>query len=322
VVFYFWHLEKLFLSLFCIILKNNEMSKVDELRQKYSQVTPASFRKFTEADKTPTKKYLDFMLKAWDDRKNPTGHYRTIGTIIDIVNRFNDLLPYVSNKDIYSKEYYNDLGTLIETVRKAEAVRDERTFVREEHANVLIETDNFLFIEPKTHRGSLKYGANTKWCTTGKNDPATFNRYAKGGLLVYLIDKTETKQPNVKKIAFYHEYNRKGLNDSLTLFNVTDNECGEHNLITGGWNEDELFNIFSTYRYYFMKVKEIKKSKDYVDGFVNLLSQFNFPQLEEHMAKLDESANVSYIGYIRDVQRRVDSFVESLNKSKYGLRKT
>jgi hypothetical protein len=40
------------------------------------------------------------------------------------------------------------------------------------------------------------------------------------------------------------------------------------------------------------------------------------------MAKLDESANVSYIGYIRDVQRRVDSFVESLNKSKYGLRKT
>jgi len=43
------------------------MSKVDELRQKYSQVTPASFKKFTEADKTPTKKYLDFMLKAWDD---------------------------------------------------------------------------------------------------------------------------------------------------------------------------------------------------------------------------------------------------------------
>ncbi len=35
------------------------MSKVDELRQKYSQVTPASFKKFTEADKTPTKKYLD-----------------------------------------------------------------------------------------------------------------------------------------------------------------------------------------------------------------------------------------------------------------------
>ncbi len=36
--------------------------------------------------------------------------------------------------------------TLIEAVRKAEAVRDERTFVREEHANVLIENDNFLFI--------------------------------------------------------------------------------------------------------------------------------------------------------------------------------
>jgi hypothetical protein len=294
------------------------MSKVDELRQKYPQITPASFKKFTEADKTPTKKYLDFMLKAWNDRKNPDAHYRTIGTIIDTVNRFNDLLPYMSNKDIYSKDFYNDLGKLNEALRTAESIREEKTFVREEHANVLLETDKFLFIEPKTHRGSVKYGANTKWCTTGKNDPGTYNRYAKSGLLVYLIDKTETKQPSVKKVAFYHEYNSRGLNESITLYNVLDNNCNETALINGGWDDEELYNVFATFRYYFVKIKEIKKSKDYVDGFVNMLSQFNFPKLEEHLTKLDESVNVSYI---RDVQSKVESFIESLNKSKYGLRK-
>jgi hypothetical protein len=45
------------------------MSKVDDLKKKYSQVSPASFTKFVEADTTPTKKYLDFMLKTWEDRK-------------------------------------------------------------------------------------------------------------------------------------------------------------------------------------------------------------------------------------------------------------
>ena len=32
------------------------MSKVDELRSKYSTVSTATFNKFVEADKTPTKK--------------------------------------------------------------------------------------------------------------------------------------------------------------------------------------------------------------------------------------------------------------------------
>lgn len=294
------------------------MSKVDELKQKYPAVSGATFKRFVEADNTPTKKYLDFMLKTWEDRKVPSSHYRTVKTVIDIVNKFNDLLPHIENKDIYSKEYYGNLGNLIDTTRKAEEAKEEKTFVREEHANVILENSKFLFIEPKTHRGSVKYGANTKWCTTGKNDPGTFNRYNRNGLLIYLIDKTETKANNFKKVAFYHEYNNRGMNDSLTIYNTLDNVCNETHLINSGWEQDDLFNIFTSFRYYFMRSKEVKKNKDFVDSFVNTISQLDFTKFEEHLSKLDESINVSYI---KEAQNKVELFIESLNKTKYGLRK-
>lgn len=305
--------------MYCIVLKNRNMSKIEELRQKYPQISSASFKKFTEADKTPTKKYLDFMLKAWEDRKNPSVYYRTTGTIISAVNKFNDLLPFISNKDIYSKEYYNDLGKLHEVVKRAEELKEEKSFVREDHANVILETDEFLFVQPKTHRGSVKYGANTKWCTTGKNDPATFNRYFKNGLLVYLIDKTKTKSDNFQKVAFYHEYGNKALNDIITIYAVNDSIYTESHMMNAGWGEYDLLKIFTNFRYYFSKVKEIKKNKDFVDSFVNTISQLDFTKFEEHLTKLDESSNISYI---KEVQKKVESFIESLNKTKYGLRKT
>lgn len=39
------------------------MSKIDELRNKYSGITNQIFEKFVDGDTTPTKKYLEFLLK-------------------------------------------------------------------------------------------------------------------------------------------------------------------------------------------------------------------------------------------------------------------
>ena len=98
------------------------MSKVDDLRNKYKSVSNSSFSKFEEADFTPTKKYLEFMLKTWEDRKTE-GPYRTTGSVIDAVNKFHNLIPYIENKDIYSKEYYGNFGKLIDVIGVAEVVR-------------------------------------------------------------------------------------------------------------------------------------------------------------------------------------------------------
>ena len=145
------------------------MSKVDDLRNKYKSVSNSSFSKFVAADSTPTKKYLDFMLKTWEDRKTD-GRYRTTISIIEAVNKFHELTPYIENKDIYSKEYYGNFSKLIDVIEAAEVVREEKNFNKEEHINVLLETDEFFLLQPKTHKGSMKYGANTKWCTTSKNN--------------------------------------------------------------------------------------------------------------------------------------------------------
>jgi len=295
------------------------MSKVDDLRNKYKSVSNSSFSKFVAADSTPTKKYLDFMLKTWEDRKTD-GRYRTTTNIIEAVNKFHELTPYIENKDIYSKEYYGNFSKLIEVIEVAEVVREEKNFNKEEHINVLLETDEFLLLQPKTHKGSMKYGANTKWCTTSKNNESIFNRYTRDGFLGYLINKTETKKKteDYKKVALYLEYNSGGINDNVKLYDVKDKYATEDDLIQSGWDIEKLFEIITIFRYNFIKSKENKKSKDFVNTFVNTLNKLDFSKLEVHMNKLDAECELSYI---KDAQSKVETFLETLNKSKYGVRK-
>jgi hypothetical protein len=294
------------------------MSKVDDLRNKYKSVSTSSFSKFVDADSTPTKKYLDFMLKTWEDRKTD-GRYRTTSSIIAAVNKFHDLIPYIENKDIYSKEYYGNFGKLIDVIGVAEVVREEKNFNKEEHINVLLETDEFLLLQPKTHKGSIKYGANTKWCTTAKNNESIFKNYTRDGFLGYLIDKTETKIGDYKKVALYLEYNSGGINESVKIYDVKDKYAHENFLVESGWDIEKLFEIFTMFRYHFIKAKENKRSKDFVNTFVNTLNKLDFNKFEVHMNKLDDECDLSYI---KGAQSKIESFLESLNKSKYGVRKT
>ena len=46
------------------------MAKIDELRKKYPKVNKSTGDKFFEGDKTPTKKYLEFMLKSLEIRES------------------------------------------------------------------------------------------------------------------------------------------------------------------------------------------------------------------------------------------------------------
>jgi hypothetical protein len=293
------------------------MSKVDDLRNKYKSVSNSSFSKFEEADFTPTKKYLDFMLKTWEDRKTEAP-YRTTGSIIDAVHKFHNLIPYIENKDIYSKEYYGNFGKLTDVIEAAEVVREEKNFNKEEHINVLLETDEFLLLQPKTHKGSMKYGSNTKWCTTTKNNESIFKNYTRDGFLGYLIDKTETKTGEYKKVALYMEYNSGGINESVKIYDVKDKYGHETFLVEAGWDIEKLFEIFTMFRYHFIKAKENKRSKDFVNTFVNTLNKLDFNKFEVHMNKLDAECDLSYI---KGAQSKVESFLESLNKSKYGVRK-
>lgn len=297
---------------------NADMSKVDDLKKRYPEVSNASFTKFVEADITPTKKYLDFMLKTWEDRKI-LGPYRTTGSIIKDVIKFNELLPYIENKDIYSKEYYGNYQKLIDIIEIAGQTKEEKSFVKEDHINVILETEEFILLQPKTHKGSMKYGANTKWCTTTKNNESIFKNYTRDGFLAYLIDKTETKNENYRKVALYLEFAQGGLNESIKIYDVKDKYAHESHLIASEWELEKLFQIFTTFRYHFIKTREAKLSKDFVNAFVNTISKLDFTKFELHLSRLDEGGDLSYIN---KAQTKVESFIETLNNTKYGVRKT
>jgi hypothetical protein len=291
------------------------MSKVEELRVKYSKITKPTFNKFVESDFTPTKKYLEFMLKTWDN-KDKMMIYVTTKVVIDIVKKFDSLLPYIENKDIYHKDYA-DLSLLSHVIDNAEIAKDEKTFVREEHANVLIENDRYLLLQPTTHRGSLKYGAGSKWCTASKRDPEVFNRYTKNGYLVYLIDKTKKVSNNGSKMALYMEYSECPINGKVSFYNTIDSCVTISSTKSYEWDESDLFDITTTFRYYHIKMKNIKKDKDVVDGFVGTLTRLNFEQFEKSLSNLDDVDANTYTSKIKD---KVEEFLTKLNKTNYAIR--
>jgi hypothetical protein len=291
------------------------MSKVEELRVKYPKVTKPTFSKFVEADVTPTKKYLEFMLKTWDNKEKMM-IYVTTKVITDMVKKFDSLLPYIENKDIYHKDYA-DLSLLSHVIDNAEAAKDEKTFVREEHANVLIENDRYLLIQPTTHRGSLKYGAGSKWCTASKRDPEVFNRYTKNGYLAYLIDKTKKVSNTGSKMALYMEYGECPINGKISFYNTIDSCVTISSAKSYEWDESDLFDITTTFRYYHIKMRNIKRDKDLVDGFVGTLTRLNFEQFEKSLSNLDDVDANTYTSKIKD---KVEEFLTKLNKTNYAIR--
>ena len=293
------------------------MSKIDDLRVKYRNLKPDTFSRLINGDETTTKKYSEFLLKSWSNREN-NGCVRTIDNLIDLVKRFDSLLPYISEKDIYHKSYSN-INLLKNVVNVAEEEKDMKSFDRDDHAEVLYEDDNILFVIPKTHKGSLKYGANTRWCTASKNNPATFNSYAKSALLAYLIDKTDKTTPQYRKLAFYSNWNNGGVTNNIEIYNTSDSTCQDKSIMSGGWSDETLLKMVTIYRMKFITHKKIKDSIDAVNSFGNTLKRLDFDLLKDSLEKLEQSVEPSYISNLKE---NIDSFLEKLNTKKYGITAT
>jgi hypothetical protein len=206
------------------------MSKVEELRSKYSNLTAATFTKFVDGDKTPTKKYLEFMLRTWTNR-NENFCPSTVASLISLVKNFDELLPYIENKDIYSKDYY-DVSILKLVIVRAQEIKEEKTFVKEEHVLILDDTEEYILVQPLSHRGSLRYGAQTRWCTAAKKEVSTFARYTKSGLLVYF-----SKSYNVKDWVI-NDIDVISTSSYSTLING--NEYVKGNILSTGHNLGKL----------------------------------------------------------------------------------
>lgn len=282
------------------------MSKIDDLKIKYQNIRPADITFFDDADTTPTKKYLDYMSKMWNSRaRNYVG---TRVALISAVKKFDDLLPYIENKDIYSPIYLK-FTVLLYTIQTAEILRDDKLFVKEDHIVVIHETPTYLLLFPKTFKGSCKYGANTKWCTTTSGNSTHFERYKKG-YLVYLIDKTKQRSNNYEKIAFHVESD-KGINRGYDIYNVMDTRIEGKYLLTAGWTEDELFDIDMYYRAFINHVRGFLKAKKEVDLIVNTMKKIDFEKLTKNLKILENPMNNNPY---EEVNKVVKSFQQKMSQ--------
>lgn len=289
--------------------------KVERLREKYGPFIDSTFNKLISGDPSDNSKYTEFLLRSWSQKKI-NNCPSTITDLIGYIHAFDALLPYieVEDRDIYSKKYY-DISNLEKVIVAAEEKKEENTFNREEHCDIFVENDEYIFLSPKTHRGSLKYGANTKWCTASKNNPGTFERYNKDGLLCYLISKSETVYTTVSKLAIYCDIKSQPYSGDLMIFDTRDNQVNETTLINEGWNEDEIFKIFMMYRRIFAEKKKYKNSKDYVSKFITTIDSLDFDKFNDHVKLLTNGKDIDVIS---SVTNKFKSIKEKIKQFSYG----
>jgi len=282
------------------------MSKVDKLREKYS-VSTQTFNKFVKVDETPTKKYLEYMLKMWTQK---SGSIPSSSVLIEYVLKFDELLPYIPLKDIYHHEYTN-FEFLVAMVEKAEEVKEEKFFIREEHCDVILENDSYILVHPKTFRGSLKYGASTKWCTASKSSPSTFDRYVKDGVLGYLIDKTESKGSKYNKIAFYVDYKVPSLSGEILVFDSQDNNITDHDLSKNDWDDVDILEVITNFRYFALKQRRKHNAKTYLTKFIDSVNKLDFEQLTTSMSLLTEKKDGD-VSVVQELFGRLENKIKKI----------
>jgi hypothetical protein len=285
------------------------MSKVDEIRMRFPGVNMSTFTRLVDGDTTPTKKYLEYMLKVWVSRGKNSNFMCTSPQLIKEVKRFDELAAYHTNKDIYSSNFSN-YQSLLQMNDLAEVVKDDKTFVRKEHVDVLYEDDEVIMVSPKTHRGSLKYGAGTTWCTASKSNPNTFHNYTKNGCLVYLIDKTESKTKNFQKIAFYNNSGHS-LSGEISVYIQNDNETNESRLVEKGWKPEKLAELMLRFRAYHVDREAIKRAKSKVESLIDAMKNINLDELHSNLKYLEKRGESEF----KDVDNLVNTFVSTVEKS-------
>ena len=292
------------------------MSKVDDLMVKYPRVSNVTFRKLVNGDTTPTKKYLEYMLKLWTSKVQGYQNIPSSEALIKEVKLFDELLPYNSNKDIYSSEY-NSFNALKNTNLAYWEIREEKSFVREDHVNVIYEDDEVLFVEPKTHKGSLRYGANTKWCTASKNNPGTFNSYINRGCLAYLIDKAGNKGSNYSKLAFINSSGHP-LSGQIEIYNQADTHITEKTVMNNGWGEVKLAELILKYRTYHIEWTYIKESKSEVAKLMSALKSIDLSKFDRHIQVLN---NFGENVITKEAQESINKFLVHMQENLEKLEK-
>ena len=188
----------------------------------------------------------------------------------NIFDRFNKQQSRLTIKDIFKYASLKDLTAALETKSGKEVEKSIKT----SEANILVDNEKMMIVEPLSMAASLKYGANTKWCTT-YSDPEEnkFEDYFSKVTLVYFIDKIhkskyaiayDKKNPKVIE-AFDEEDKSIDFSKVIKFFSITIEEISSKTISTDGKRK--------LYQDNFLKKIEKQIVGDVIKGDINLYNR-------------------------------------------------
>ena len=149
--------------------------------------------------------------------------------VTEYLTTFVNNLSKMPNKDIMTYKSLPDLAKAIQgfegqkDISKKQQVRDIK-----KGAKKIMETNDWLVIQPTTEESACYYGANTKWCTASKEN-SMFNHYNEQGPLYIFINKKDNSkyQFHAQSLQFMNELDesvapKKVINDEEIIKFIED----------------------------------------------------------------------------------------------------
>jgi len=240
------------------------MSKVEQIKEKYP-IPSRTINSLEKSDKTATKKYLDYLCYLWLTLRNAK-------QCSEMVTQFDSLLPYIENKDIYSP-FYKEYKNFEKTIEQAIITKEEKSFIREEHVDVIFENEEYIILIPKTHKGSLK----------------TFTNYSNRGLLFYVIRK-KTKGDLYDKVAFFVKKHNSVFNE-IEVYKSNDTRSEIRDLMGSTWDFKDIQNIVTTINLYSLYYERYDNAKNEVERFVKQIKNLDSKNIAKSFEILGETNN-------------------------------
>jgi len=165
--------------------------RIDDLKVKYPDHIKIIDR-LAIADPSPTKKYLDWMLKqAINDEP--------VAEIVNLIKKFEKEKQRLQVKDINSYATLADLRNAFEILGTS---KGEDKKLAKSGAQVIYAQGSIVVLRVTTKEASCYYGRGTKWCIAATQSHNYFASYVKRGVKFYfIIDKSKDKDDKYHKIA-------------------------------------------------------------------------------------------------------------------------
>ena len=100
----------------------------------------------------------------------------------------------ISNNDLSTYKTFQQITSEVTSIEKVIKKKEEQKKIY-----IIHEDNEWLMLRPLSYESSLKYGANTKWCTASEVNTSYYKEYTNDGILIYTINKKTNY-----KVATFH----------------------------------------------------------------------------------------------------------------------